>query len=142
MSINEAFHLPPPPQPLSLPSLAHPLSRLLDLRPCRRIESDMRVWIRWVEFSDTKRGKDGFLFRGVDRSFGVEGLLMPSCGKTRIFFMSPNSSMESYWNWEIRCFLLWRIRRSIAGVFLSCPGWFHLWLLLAYPAHRILHPSP
>ena len=26
--------------------------------------------------------------------------------------------------------------------FLVMPGWFHLWLLLAYPGHQILRPSP
>jgi len=67
---------------------------------------------------------------------------MPSRGKTRIVFMSPTSLKRSFRNREISCFLLWRIRRSIAGVFLSCSGWFPLWFLLAYPAHRILRPSP
>ena len=95
MALNEASQLPPP-QRLSLPSLAHPLSRVLDLRPCRRIESDMRVWIRWVEFSDTKRGKEGFLFWGVDRSFGVARTFDTVLWENSDFFHKPKQHYEEF----------------------------------------------
>ena len=57
-------------------------------------------------------------------------------------FKSPSNTMKSYWNWENCSLLLYWIRKSVAGVFLSDSGWFHLWLLLAYPVHRIFGLSP
>ena len=47
-------------------------------------------------------------------------------GKARISFGNSNSAMNLYLNRENYRLFLERIRKVIAGVFLSCPGWYHL----------------
>jgi len=63
------------------------------------------------------------------------------CWKAWISFKGPNSVMNLFLIRANHRLFLERIRKATAGIFLSGPGHFHLWLLPAHPAHWIFPPS-
>ena len=65
-----------------------------------------------------------------------------SCRNAWIYIGNSNGAMNLNLNRENHRLFLERIRKVIAGAFLSGRGWFHLGRLLAHPTHRISPPSP